>query len=624
MGLGPIALRERAVGDLSHDVGAEGPLLRLADAGEDQHLLLLERAQDRADVLDAQVLLRHHLDRLVGPAAAEHRAVLEHASLLRREPVEPRRDEATERVGQVGGLRPAADHAGLTEEGDQLLEEERVAAAALEQRSGQGVIEIDAGQLAQELRRGVRRERVEREQHRVVTTVRRPPPLLDGAPRGGQHHEPAGAEALEEGVDELEDDVVGPVEVGEHDHDGLLHRVALGERHDGPDGLLPGAGGLEAAQLRLVAHEEEEALEHAIDLAGHRRGAEGGAHGRVGQRDRVLERVAGADAAPVAERIGDRPPHVRLAVRDAAALEHERLVLAGGDGGQLLGEAGLADAGLTEHEEHGGAVVAHGVLHAVAEDAQLGLPADERGTVPLGPVARRQRGVDGQPGGHQLLTTLGVDRRQLVVRDHPAGGGVGGGADEHGAGRRRGLEAVGRVHHVAHGRVVAAGAQGPDQHLAGVDPDPHLDLDVEAGGDLGQGGLHPQGRPDRPLGVVLVGRGGPEQGDDGVADDLVDSAPEGVDVLHEVLEAPVDQVLHLLRVTGLGQRGEPHQVREQDRDDAPFVAAQPEVLSAGGAEPCARQHVRVAAGAGHHAEIYSRRCPVPPGSPDSWRSPVPT
>ena len=47
--------------------------------------------------------------------------------------------------------------------------------------------------------------------------------------------------------------------------------------------------------------------------------------------------------------------------------------------------------------------------------------------------------------------------------------------------------------------------------------------------------------PHRPLGVVLVGDRGAEQGDDLVADDLVEAAAEGRDVGDEPLEAAVDE-----------------------------------------------------------------------------------
>ena len=50
------------------------------------------------------------------------------------------------------------------------------------------------------------------------------------------------------------------------------------------------------------------------------------------------------------------------------------------------------------------------------------------------------------------------------------------------------------------------------------------------------------------LGVVLVGDRRAEQGDDGVADDLVDPAAEVGDVGGQALEAAVDEVLDLLGV----------------------------------------------------------------------------
>ena len=49
---------------------------------------------------------------------------------------------------------------------------------------------------------------------------------------------------------------------------------------------------------------------------------------------------------------------------------------------------------------------------------------------------------------------------------------------------------------------------------------------ADLGGELGERLLHPQRGPDRPLGVVLVGDRGAEQGDDLVADDLVEAAAE--------------------------------------------------------------------------------------------------
>ena len=52
-----------------------------------------------------------------------------------------------------------------------------------------------------------------------------------------------GAQALEQRVDELEDDVVGPVEVGQHHDDRALHGEALDEGDRRVGGLLAGPRG---------------------------------------------------------------------------------------------------------------------------------------------------------------------------------------------------------------------------------------------------------------------------------------------------------------------------------------------------------------------------------------------
>ena len=70
----------------------------------------------------------------------------------------------------------------------------------------------------------------------------------------------------------------------------------------------------------------------------------------------------------------------------------------------------------------------------------------------------------------------------------------------------------------------------PDEHLAGVHPDPHLHADAELGRERGQRLVHAQRGPHRPLGVVLVRDRRAEQGHDLVADDLVEAAAEVDDV----------------------------------------------------------------------------------------------
>ena len=142
-----------------------------------------------------------------------------------------------------------------------------------------------------------------------------------------------------------------------------------------------------------------------------------------------------------------------------------------------------------------------------------------------------------------------------------------------GAGDRQLLQSGGRVHDVAHRRVVGAGDRA-DQHLAGVDPDPHLDrVRRVLRTELAERRLHRQPGPHGPIGVVLVRDRSAEQRDDRIAEHLVDDTAVRLDVADQLLEDGVDQALHLLGISVLGQRREPDEIGEQDRDDAPFLVA---------------------------------------------------
>ena len=621
----PVGLGEGAVGDLADEVGAERPLLPLVAPAEDEEILGLERLEHRPHVVDPEVLPGHHLDGHHRAAAPEHGTVVEDAPLVGREPVEAGGHQPAEGVGEldeagVGSLgRPVgADHARVGQQRDELLEEEGVAAAAGEQRVRELGAELGAGQLLEQQLRALGGERVERDHHQVVATVGRVPAILDDLARGGEDHEAAAGQAVEEGVDEVEHQIVGPVEVGEHHHDRPVERVPLRVGDHGGGRLVARAGRIDPAQLGVVAHQVEQALVDPLDLGRVGPLAQRDAHGRAGHLHGLVGGVARADPRAVAEGVRDGPPDVGLAVRDAASLEDEGVVLALGVARQLLGEPGLPDAGLPQQQEQRPTGVADRVLDAVAQEAQLGLAPDEPRPVALRSVARRRDRRLGPPRRHELLASLDVDRLERLVADRAARRRERGRADDHLAGLGGALQPVGRVHDVAHRRVVAAGPERAHQHLARVDPDPHADVDAQLGRGQRERLLHPQGGAHGALSVVLVRGGRTEQRHDGVADDLVDAAAEGVDLGHEPPEAVVDQVLHLLRIPRLGQRGVPDQVREEDRDDPTLIPPQPQVLTALGAEPCACRHVRMAAGAGHHARMYRGGSALPPiGDPEA-------
>ncbi len=290
-----------------------------------------------------------------------------------------------------------------------------------------------------------------------MAAVRRVPALLDHLARGRQHDEASVGQPVEEGVDQLEYEVVGPVQVGQHHDHGSMEREAVGVGDHRRGGLLAGPDRLDAAKLRLVAHQVEEALVDAVDLRGAGPFPKGDAHRRAGHLDGLVSRVAGADAGPVAQSVCHRPPDVGLAIGHAATLEDEGVVVGLGVDGQLLGQAGLADASLPQQEQQSSPGVEDGVLDAVAEQPELRFPADEPGPVALRSIAGWSHCGIGPPGGHQLLAALGIDGLQGLVAHDTARGGEGGSTHEHVAGLGSRLQSASGVHHVAHGGVVAAG-----------------------------------------------------------------------------------------------------------------------------------------------------------------------
>ncbi len=249
----------------------------------------------------------------------------------------------------------------------------------------------------------------------------------------------------------------------------------------------------------------------------------------------------------------------------------------------------------------------------VLESGELGVAAEQRrllsGPAPAGWFGCVDRSVrlDGfLPTPEPLRTEGFVPDRRTGRRERRR-------ADDHLARVRQLLEALGRVHDVTHDRGVATGPHRADEHLAGVDADAHLDADPEVGSQRGEGLVHPQGRPHCPLGVVLVRDGRAEQGDDLVADDLVEMSAEVDDVVHQRLEARVDQALDLLGVAAGRQCREPDEIGHQHRGDSAFVGGGDESLAALGAEAGAFGRGRAARRAGHLLTISVAQLMTAPG-----------
>ena len=112
-----------------------------------------------------------------------------------------------------------------------------------------------------------------------------------------------------------------------------------------------------------------------------------------------------------------------------------------------------------------------------------------------------------------------------------------------------------------------------------------------------------------------MGGRGAEQGEDAVAEHLVDGATVADDVVDQALERGVDQPADPLGVHVLGPGGVPDQVREQDRDQPPFLAGPGQDLGAAErAEPCTFGKLPRARATRHRDRAYPRRSPAIVGS----------
>ena len=457
-------------------------------------------------------------------------------------------------------------------------------------------------------------ERVEVEDERVVAAGRGLPPIEQVGAGGGDEGDGPVGHGTDHVVDQAEQGAVGPVEVADLEDHRPARREGVQVDTERSADLFAHGRRVDARRRGLEAQEVEEPVADPADLAvgeGADRGVFEGAGDGSGDRvPGVLEAGPDVDAERAPEGIGHRPPHVGLAVGKAPTL--------GSDGPEpldrptrrLVGQPALAHADVRDQQHEQGPVVGERGLHGVLEDREL-LVATDQGDV-VAPLAG-PRGDDRRPGLPGLDGLDPAPDRQVAARlvgDGPRGGRVGRGSDEDLARLGGGLQTGRGVHDVAHRGDGASGPHGPHQHLARVDADAQTQR-VPQIGRLGPHHLvEAQRGPDGPLGVVLVGDGRPEQGDDGVAHDLVDPAAERRDLRGQPFEAPVDQVLDPLRVELLRQGGEPDQVGEEDGDDPTLVLGTTERVATRCAEPGVGAGRRAAGRAGHGASVRADEAPT--------------
>ena len=337
------------------------------------------------------------------------------------------------------------------------------------------------------------------------------------------------------------------------------HREGLDEDTRGEEELLA------VRDLAVFLETQEDCEVRRVLLGGRRASERGDGVGEFGSRlDGV---VAVEDPCRLLHLLSERAVRARSAVRGGAATDHAR-ALSGHELREFERDPRLPDARRSEHGHEVAPPLVDDAFPDAREHAELAVSADHR--------YRRRRplpdgggGSKGEPGLYRSLLSLRHDRLGRPVLDRSARAHVRLFADEHGPDRRRRLQAGRGVDDVPRDEglpAFGAGVQGDDR-LARV----HRDAQLQS---LGLGPVaHGECGPNRTLGIVAVGDWRAEHAHHRVADELLDLATMTFELAAHVLVVRDQECPDVLGVELLGAGCEPHEIDEQDRDEAPLLAA---------------------------------------------------
>ena len=218
-------------------------------------------------------------------------------------------------------------------------------------------------------------------------------------------------------VEQLEHEGVGPVQVGQDEHDRMGAGGRVDERQHGPGGLLAGALGIDLAQGHLVAHEVEQAVDHPLDLRRLGVGPERLGHGVGGRLLGLGQRVVGAERRRPGA--GPRRWATRRWPRRRARSGPRTRGPRGRNGPLTAASSARRDLPTPASPMSSSRWARRRSTAAddrVGQHAQLGLAAHERRLHPPGPMPRGQQRLDGRPGLDRLVPALGVDRPRATGR----------------------------------------------------------------------------------------------------------------------------------------------------------------------------------------------------------------
>ena len=444
----------------------------------------------------------------------------------------------------------------------ELLGVERISGRPFDDRVAEPVVRrIPAEQRLDEVRGVLRSERPERHRERVPlasTPVRSP--LEQLGPGARDDEERHVLDEIDEAVDEVEQPVVGPLEVVDHQHE----RSPLRQRFekDPPTGEELATA---VAETDVLRDETDERLEARCDPEPLRLRDEVGDFGRE-LRCRDGGVVVLVDAHLRLDDLTERPERDAVPVREAAAVPPSDDLLVLLDFAAELGhEAALADPRhADERHELRRAVDAHSRERAEEQRALVVAADERRGRLELEPTDPFPR-LDRLPHFHGLDLALGLDRSVGAELDRALRDSVRRGRDEDPVDRRRGLDPGRGVHHVAGDHRLAGLRPGIDRHerLACRDADANVEVErLVAVVQLGDRVAGAERRAHRALGIVLMGRRGAVHRDDRVADELLDGAAVPFERAAQRLVVTTQERPHVLRVELLGSGGRADEVDE--------------------------------------------------------------
>ena len=460
-----------------------------------------------------------------------------------------------DRLHRVGQL---LDHrAGLDEGREQLLEEERVALGALDERRP-GLGRQLAGHELVEHRRATRPGRA-RPARRARHSAAAAPggPAVEQLGTSRPEHEQRPAHVVHDPLEQVEQRILGPVQVLDEDDRRRLGRQ-LAQQVD--PGFLEELADGQRVRVAGDVEAERETEDRAL--------AEPLPHG-------LLLLVLG-NPELLAQDLAERPVG-DVAVRKAAAGALERLRrLLGEPAPELADERRLADAGVAHQRDDVRLALLGGVTVDRLQQRQLRVAADKcpcAAAEPARPHQRQRANERLRDDGLRLALHVDLERPPELER---AADGLGRArADDDRARLARLLEPRGDVDGVA-GDERAALARAADDDLARVDADPEREHAVEVGAEPA---LHRKCGMQRPLGVVLVRLGGAEDRHDRVARELLDRAAGAVDLGgHRIVEA-LQERPRPLRVLLLAERRRADEVGEEHGGQLPLGGLHAPILT---------------------------------------------